>query len=217
MATEIVIGQEYKITMPRMSWYEDYWGVPYETWIEITWKALETDPVNNTTTLSFTGKFYSTQTYNPNLGRGIRWAQVTVCNGSSTSDVIGTVYSFQNSTSSITYNGNIIFDSLNTSYKLENKTITISHGTGTTKDINICVRFGIGTTSWNNTSTNNQYTLPAIPRSHMVYVRDGNEWKKGKLHVYNGSQWVAPAIGASSNRGIYVWDGSEWKLGTARG
>ena len=220
MATNVVIGDTYTFyTGWSPSYTDPDWpSYPYQCRVEIQWKALENpDPVNNTTTISFTGYFRSTQKSNPNLGRGVRKARIAVYSDSNRTELIGVPFEFSYGTAGVIWDGYYVANSPTATYKLQDKTLVVPHGNGTTKDIYISAEFAFGQSTYNSTSYNNAYTLPAIDRNHMVYVRDGAEWKKGKIYVHNGSQWVAPAIGASSNRGVYVWNGSEWKLGTARG
>ena len=215
MATNVVAGQTYTFSTDRTGWTESI-GY-YECWVDVSFKIDSVDPVNNTTTLSFTGTFRST---NKNWGRGVRVARLTVCNSTTASDTTGTpnpAYYFSYGSANIVYDGEAVYNSNNSSYKLKDIKVVIPHGEGTTKTIYINAQFAFGQSTYNSTSYNNAYTLPAIDRNHMVYVRDGSQWKKGKIYVHNGSQWVTPAVGASSNRGVYIWNGSEWKLGTARG
>lgn len=210
MATDITLGQA--IYTPYLTWTEN--GIPYKTRIKITWGIDSTDPVNNTTTLWFTGTFESTQSSNPNYGRGIRGAQVALYHKSyeiydSGTNKIGDAYYFgpTGATTTYTYNGDIIFDWTNPSYKLSRRTITVPHGTEATKDVYICVWFQIGANTWNDNSVDNHCVLPALERDPLVNVKTSSTtWKSGVPYVkINSTTWQKAT-------NVYVkTDSTTWK------
>lgn len=96
--------------------------------------------------------------------------------------------------------------------------VTLAHKSDGTLNITFEVKFG-QSESWNYMpflqTVTATFAATTIPRSHMAYVYDSSEWKKGVLYVYNGSSWVNPS--PTGDKGIYVYDGSEWKQTPERG
>ena len=205
MSTNISVGETFYT--PWLAYSN------YSTRVKITWGIDSTDPINNTTTLWFTGTFESTS----NLGRGVRGGQVAIYHQSyedygSGTNKIGDAYYFFNSgsTSDYTYDGDIIYDWKVPSYTLNKRKITISHGTGTTKDIYICVWFRVGTDSENNNKVDMHVVLPALARAPRIEVHNGSGWVSGKPYVHNGSGWVEA-------KEVYIHNGSNWVATTDRG
>lgn len=209
MSTDISVGQTF---YTPWLYYSDG---GYSTRVKITWGIDSTDPINNTTTLWFTGTFESDST---RYGRGVRGGQVALYHKSYTdygsgTNKIGDAYYFYHSGSTgsnYTYNGDIIYDWQDTSYTLYNRKITVSHGTGTTKDIYICVWFRVGSNDENNNAVDMHVVLPAVERFPKLRVRNGSNWSTGTVWVRNGSGWTQA-------KEVYVRNGSNWVATTDRG
>jgi len=207
--------------------YWDWGGGRYYGRLKIDWRILSTDPVNNTTTLTFTGYFKAYRASDDveisNSGRTIKAIQLAIYDtpysSSGGNSKIGDVYKFDHLSASynenwLSYNNYLIKDLIsNPSYVLENKTITIPHGTGTTKDIYICLWGFLGYSNWDYdmSNVNIKVTLPAIERDPLVrikkdsstwvkgipYVKVNNTWKKAtEVYVKTSSGWVSAEKGS---------------------